>query len=65
SNARSIKTRIETRLFPLQQATLNNSNARSIKTRIEAFYFVMFLHGDIIFVNKPIRSVRYYILIVE
>ncbi|SFT64464.1 hypothetical protein SAMN02910340_01625, partial [Methanosarcina thermophila] len=41
------------------------SNARSIKTRIEAFYFVMFLHGDIIFVNKPIRSVRYYILIVE
>jgi hypothetical protein len=25
----------------------------------------MFLHGDIIFVNKPIRSVRYYILIVE
>ena len=38
------------------------SNARSTKTRIEAFYFVMFLRGDIIFANK---SARYFIIIVE
>ena len=57
SNARSIKTRIETKYPNRAGATAEDSNARSIKTRIETMRWEADLRGiEIIRMQDPLKQ---------